>query len=224
MKWKYHEVKNDAPLSHSGIMAAAWYHLAWFGSLCCIGPTRRCWGLGSSSALLGFPRLDHRLALGAGPRCRWPARILRAAGARPAICAQPPAGVPQRSCSPAALGRGLLGLLGPALAARQEDSDGRTGTCSISTPILRRLIGKGAVAAAPRRRLTLSIESDELPAPPPMPSAPRSSASRPWRTSSPNSIDQVSIDYDSSQRAAGRDHPFLPRCHAAISERRRAVS
>src|SRR5690349_1109759 len=113
----------------SDIHPEAWSAGAWglaaglVGSLCCIGPsTAILLGLGASSALLGWT-LDRALALGGGA-------VLLLIGAllvwrRSRACELGPAA---RWRSPAlllisfALVYGLLGVLVPALAARQEDA------------------------------------------------------------------------------------------------------
>jgi len=110
--------------SNGEIRAGAWGLAAGLvGSLCCIGPSAAILlGLGSSSALLGLT-LDRRLALAGGAALLLAGLILalrrtRACQLRPGLRWRAPALL----LAGFALAYGLLGLLAPSLAARQEDA------------------------------------------------------------------------------------------------------
>jgi hypothetical protein len=113
-------------LLHSSfsIRSSAWGLLAGVaGSLCCLGPSAAVLlGLGSSSALFGL-QLDRPLALGAGGLLLLAGVALalrrgRACAVRPAARWRQPALI----LVSFVLAYGLLGLLAPWAAARQEDA------------------------------------------------------------------------------------------------------
>src|SRR3954447_5361825 len=118
------------------------------GSLCCIGPSAAVLlGLGSSSALLGFS-LDHTMALAGGAALLSAGALLAVRRAR--ACDLRPAArwhAPALMLTSFALAFGLLGLLAPALAARQEDA---AADAELAT-IQRQTHTPQVVAAAPQR-------------------------------------------------------------------------
>ena len=189
--------------SNSGIMAGTWgLASGLFGSLCCIGPSAAVLlGLGSSSALLGFS-LDHTLALAGGAALLLAGALLATRQAR--ACDLRPAArwrAPALMLASFALAFGLLGVLAPALAARQEDAatDAELAASqrqSLSLPQV------PAVAAAPQRRLTLSVERMSCP---PCAAAIRGALKRQPTVRAfvaETNNDQVTIDYDSGQISA----------------------
>jgi copper chaperone CopZ len=197
--------------SNSGIMAGAWgLASGLFGSLCCIGPSAAVLlGLGSSSALLGFS-LDHTVALAGGAALLLAGALLAARRAR--ACDQRRAArwrAPALMLASFALAFGLLGVLAPALAARQEDAatDAELAASqrqSLSLPQV------PAVAAAPHRRLTLSVERMSCP---PCAAAIRSALKRQPTVRAffaEADIDQVTIDYDSNQTSAKKLAAIIP--------------
>jgi copper chaperone CopZ len=181
--------------SHSGITAGAWgLASGLFGSLCCIGPSAAVLlGLGSSSALVGFS-LDHTVALAGGGALLLAGAMLalrraRACDLRPAARWRAPA----LMLASFALAYGLLGLLAPALAARQEDAAANAELAAMQ---------RQAVAVAPLHRLTLSVERMSCP---PCAAAIRGAikrqpAVRAFMAEAYN--DQVTIDYDTGQTSA----------------------
>jgi hypothetical protein len=133
--------------SSVSIRASAWGLLAGLaGSLCCLGPSAAVLlGLGSSSALFGL-QLDRPLALGIGAALLLAGIALalrrgRACAVRPAARWRQPALL----LVSFAVAYGLLGLLAPWAAARQEDA---------ASPSIAPL----AAAANHPRRATLIVE------------------------------------------------------------------
>jgi len=181
------------------------------GSLCCIGPSAAILlGIGSSSALVGLS-IDHGLSLAGG------AALLAAALLfglrRPRACAVRPA---MRWRTPAlmlvsfVLAYGLLGLLAPALAARQEDAAADSRPAAVQGQNLGFSAENERVGSAPRRRLTLIIEKMECP---PCAAHIRSLLKRkPFvrRFVAEAMNDQVTIDYDSSQVSAQKLVALFP--------------
>jgi hypothetical protein len=167
-------------------------------------------GLGSSSALLGFS-LDHTVALAGGATLLLAGAILASRRAR--ACDLRPAPrwrTPALMLASFALAYGLLGLLAPALAARQEDATANLAHVA-SQPLALSLRQGQAVAAAPRRRLTLSIEKMDCP-----PCAAsvrtvlkRQSVVRAFFAEAGN--DQVTIDYESGQASAKKLTALFPK-------------
>jgi hypothetical protein len=154
-------------------------------------------GLGSSSALLGLS-LDRRLALAGGGTLLLIGTALalrhsRACELRPSARWRTPA----LMVATFALVYGLLGVLLPALAARQEDA-----VAAVSAPV--------QAAAAPLRRLTLSVEKMDCP--------PCAAHVRALLRRKPfvhafvaeANIDQVTIDYDSHQISAQKLAALIP--------------
>ena len=192
------------------IMAGAWGLAAGIvGSLCCIGPSAAILlGLGASSALLGFTP-DRALTFGAG------AGLLLAGAAlawrRGRTCDLRPAArwrTPALMLTSFALAYGLLGLLVPALAARQEDTAANLAPLAVSSQALSLPPGQ-AVAAAPRR-LMLSIDKMDCP-----PCAAhirallrRKPFVRAFVAEAGN--DEVTIDYDSGQISAKKLAALFP--------------
>src|SRR3954447_13494331 len=156
--------------SNSEIRAGVWGLAAGVvGSLCCIGPSAAVLlGLGSSSALLGFS-LDHTVALAGGAALLLVGALL--AVRQPHTCHLGPAArwrAPALMLASFALAYGLLGLLAPALAARQEDAVADAAHAVSQGQSLSVWKAQPAVVAAPSRRLTLIVEKMEChPAPPP---------------------------------------------------------
>jgi hypothetical protein len=153
-------------------------------------------GLGSSSALLGLS-LDRRLALagGGGLLLIGTALALR----RSRACELRPSArwrAPALMLAMFALAYGLLGVLLPALAARQEDA-----VAAAPAPL---------AAGAPLRRLTLSVEKMDCP--------PCAAHVRALLRRKPfvhafvaeANIDQVTIDYDSQQISAQKLAALIP--------------
>jgi len=108
-----------------------------------------------------------------------------------------------------ALAFGLLGVLVPALAARQEDAAADTKLALAQRQALN-LPQVPAVGAAPQRRLTLSVERMSCP---PCAAAIRSALKR-QRTIraffAESDNDQVTIDYDSGQTTAKKLSAIIP--------------
>ena len=183
----------------SAIHASAWGLLAGLvGSLCCIGPSAAILlGLGASSVLLGFT-LDRALALGGGAALLVGGAVLavrraRACNLRPAARWRSVA----LMLASSALSYALLGLLVPALAARQED----TAAAAQQQPV---------VTAARLRRVTLSIEKMDCP---PCATHLRSALKRQKAVRAlvaETGNDEVKIDYDSSQTTANKLVAFIP--------------
>ena len=189
---------------NSGIVAGAWGFAAGLvGSLCCIGPSAAILlGLGSSSALLGLA-LDRTLTQAGGAALLLTGMVLalrrsRACDPRAARRWRAPA----LMLASFALAYGLLGLLAPTLAARQEDVESQRQ--SLNLVPLRAVEGPkvAGVAAAPRRRLTLLVEKMDCP---PCAAHIRALLKRKpfvrgfvaeWM------VDQVTIDYDGGQANA----------------------
>ena len=198
--------------SHSGIMAGAWgLASGLFGSLCCIGPSAAVLlGLGSSSALLGFS-LDHTAALAGGAALLLAGALLVARQAR--ACDLRPAArwrTPALMLASFVLAYGLLGLLAPALAARQEDARADAAHTAAQPQSLSLSKGQPAVAAAPLRRLTLIIEKMECP---PCAATVRTALKRQptVRTFAAEAYnDQVTIDYDSDRTSAKQLAALFP--------------
>jgi copper chaperone CopZ len=196
---------------NSGITAGAWgLASGLFGSLCCIGPSAAVLlGLGSSSALVGFS-LDHTVALAGGAALLLAGAMLavwraRACDLRPATRWRAPA----LMLASFALAYGLLGLLAPALAARQEDASADAQLVVPQSQALS-LPQSQAVAAAPLHRLTLSVERMSCP---PCAAAIRSAikrqpAVRAFMAEAYN--DQVTIDYDSGRTNAKKLAAIIP--------------
>jgi hypothetical protein len=197
--------------SHSGIMAGAWGLASGvFGSLCCIGPSAAVLlGLGSSSALMGFS-LDHTLALAGGLALLLPGSLLalrqaRACDLRPAARWRAPA----LMLVSFALAFGLLGVLAPALAARQQDAAADAELAVFQRQALS-LPQVPAVAAAPQRRLTLSVKKMDCP---PCAAAVRSLIKRQPTVRAfvaEAGNDEVMIDYDSSRTSAKKLARLIP--------------
>ena len=196
---------------HSGIKAGIWGLVSGlFGSLCCIGPSAAVLlGLGSSSALLGFS-LDHTLALAGGATLLLAGALLAVRRAR--ACDLRPAArwrAPALMLASFALAFGLLGVLAPTLAARQEDAAADAEHAASQRQALS-LPQVPAVAAAPQRRLTLSVEKMSCP---PCAAAIRSAIKR-QRTVRAFVAevynDQVTIDYDSGQTSAKKLAALIP--------------
>ena len=196
--------------SNSGIRAGAWGLVSGLvGSLCCIGPSAALLlGLGSSSALLGFT-LDRALAVGGGVALLLAGAVLawrraRACDLRPAARWRNPA----LMFASFALAYGLLGLLVPALAARQEDAAANLAPLVMSSQALRLPQGQ-AIAAAPRR-LMLSIEKMDCPpcAAPIRALLKRQPFVRAFVAEAGN--DEVTIDYDSGQTSAKKLAALFP--------------
>ena len=143
------------------IHAGVWGLVAGIvGSLCCVGPSAAILlGLGASSALLGFS-LDRTVALAGGAALLLAGLVLaqrrvRACDLRPAARWRAPA----LMLVSFAVVYGLLGILAPALAARQEDA-------AANSPQRQALMlpqGQQVAAAAAPRRLTLSILKMDCP-------------------------------------------------------------
>ncbi len=198
--------------SGSELRAGAWGLAAGLvGSLCCIGPSAAILlGLGASSALLGFT-LDRALALGGGTALLgvgllFALRRTHACDLRPATRWRNPA----LMLVSFALAYGLLGLLAPALAARQEDAAtiSELATSQRTTHNLSK--GQPAIAAAPIRRLTLIAEKMECP---PCAAHVRGLLKRkPFVRSfvAEANNEQVTIDYDSSQITAQAVLALIP--------------
>jgi hypothetical protein len=198
--------------SNSGIMAGAWGLASGLvGSLCCIGPSAAILlGLGSSSALLGFT-LDRALAFGggaalllAGAALAW--RRSRACDLRPLVRWR----IPALMLISFALAYGLLGLLAPALAARQEDAMIESALVAAQRQSLSVSNEQPAVAAAPLHRLTLIVEKMDCP---PCAATVRTALKRQptvhaFLAEAYN--DQVTIDYDSSQTSAKKLAALFP--------------
>jgi len=196
--------------SNSGIIAGAWGLAAGLiGSLCCIGPSAAILlGLGASSALLGFS-LDRTVTLAGGAALLLAGAILawrrgRACDLRPAARWRTPA----LMVAGFALAYGLLGLLAPALAARQEDAAANLVPLAVQSQALS--VPQGQVIVAAPRRLTLIIEKMDCP-----PCAAhlhgllkRKSFVRSFVAESGN--EQVMIDYDSSQTTAKAVFALIP--------------
>jgi copper chaperone CopZ len=198
--------------SNSGIAAGAWGVVAGIvGSLCCIGPSAAVLlGLGASSALLGFT-LDRVLALAggaalllAGALLAW--RRARACNPRPAARWRSPALV----LASFALAYGLLGLLAPALAARQEDAATDSERAALQRQSLSVSNEQPVVAAAPLHRLTLSIEKMDCPpcAAHVRSALKRQKAVRAFVAEEYN--DEVMIDYDSGRTSAKKLAALFP--------------
>jgi len=198
--------------SHSEICAGAWGVAAGIvGSLCCIGPSAAVLlGLGSSSALLGFS-LDHTSALAggavlllAGAMLAW--RRARACDLRPAARWRAPA----LMLVSFVLAYGLLGLLAPTLAARQEDTAANSEFATSQRQFLSLPREQPAVAAAPLRRLTLIVEKMECP---PCAATVRTALKRQPPVHAfvaEANNDQVTIDYDSGRTSAKKLAALFP--------------
>jgi copper chaperone CopZ len=179
--------------STSGVRAGAWGLLSGLvGSLCCIGPSAAVLlGLGSSSALLGLS-LDHTLALAGGGALLLAGVLLALRRAR--ACDMRPAtrwrtlALMLATC---AIAYGLLGLLLPALAARQEDAS----TIAFQP-------ARAPAAAITLRRITLNV--DQMTCPPCAAHIRALLKRKPFVRSffAETNIDQVTIDYNSSQTTA----------------------
>ena len=140
--------------SSFSIRNSVWGLLAGLaGSLCCLGPSAAVLlGLGSSSALFGF-QVERPLALGIGAALLLVGMTLARRRAR--ACAVRPAArwrQPALMLMSFALAYGLLGLLAPWAAARQEDA----AIASVAPPA-------APLADVPRpssgaRRATLIVE------------------------------------------------------------------
>jgi copper chaperone CopZ len=192
--------------SDSDIRAGAWGVAAGLvGSLCCIGPSAAVLlGLGSSSALFGLA-LDRGPALIGGAAlllvglgaAMWHARACQLrAGARwraPALMLA--------SC---VVAYGLLGLLAPILAAREEELAAAPASARAASVI------EAPVAAASPRRLTLTVEKMYCP---PCASHVRSALRRQPAVRdfvAEVDVDQVTIDYDSSRISAKKLIAIFP--------------
>jgi copper chaperone CopZ len=198
--------------SKSGIMAGVWGLVAGVvGSLCCIGPSAAILlGLGASSALLGVT-LDRALALAGGAALLLAGALLVVWRAR--ACDLHPSA---RWRNPAlllvsfALAYGLLGLLAPALAARQEEALAESALAASQGQALSVPQRPQPDAAAPFHRLTLIIEK--------MDCAPCAATVRTALKRQPTvrafvaeaNNDQVMIDYDSSQTSAKKLAALFP--------------
>jgi len=170
------------------IPSSAWGALAGLAaSLCCIGPSAAVLlGLGASSALFGL-QVARPLALAAGAALLlagliFALRRARACAARGAARWRQPA----LMLAAFALAYGLLGLLAPWAAARQED----VAVASVALP---------AAPAATLRRATLTI--DQMDCPPCAAHARSLLRRQPFVQGffAESGIDQVTIDYDSRQ-------------------------
>jgi copper chaperone CopZ len=166
-------------------------------------------GLGSSSALLGFS-LDHTLALAGGAALLLVGALLAVRRAR-ACDLRPTARwrAPALMLASFVLAFGLLGVLAPALAARQEDLAADADRAASQRQALS-LPQAPAVAAAPQRRLTLSVEKMYCP---PCAAAirgaiKRQSSVRAFVAEAYN--EQVTIDYDSGRTSAKKLAAIIP--------------
>jgi copper chaperone CopZ len=196
--------------SSSGIMGSAWGVTAGIvGSLCCIGPSAAVLlGLGASSAL-EFS-LDRTLALGGGAALLLAGAIL--ASRRAGACDLRPAArwrTLALMLASFALAYGLLGLLAPALAARQEDAAADSELAASQRQPLSLPQGQ-AVAAAPLRRLTLIVEKMDCPpcAATVRTALKRQPTVRAFIAEAGN--DQVTIDYDSGRTSAKKLAALFP--------------
>jgi copper chaperone CopZ len=155
---------------------------------------------------LGFS-LDHTMALAGGAALLSAGALLAARRAR--ACDLRPATrwhAPALMLASFALAFGLLGLLAPALAARQEDA---AADAELAT-IQRQTHTPQVVAAAPQRRLTLSVEKMNCP---PCAAAIRSAIKRqPTVRAFVAEVynDQVTIDYDSGRTSAKKLAALIP--------------
>jgi copper chaperone CopZ len=198
--------------SISGMIAGAWgFASGLVGSLCCIGPSAAVLlGLGSSSALLGFA-LDHTIALAGGAALLLVGAILASRQAR--ACDLRPAArwrTPALMLASFALAYGLLGLLAPALAARQEDAAADSELAASQRQSLSLSREQQAVVAAPRRRLTLIVEKMSCP---PCAATVRTALKRQPTVRAfvaEANNDQVTIDYDSSRTSAKKLAALFP--------------
>jgi copper chaperone CopZ len=194
------------------IQAGAWGLVAGVvGGLCCIGPSAAILlGLGASSALLGFT-LDRALTLGGGATLLLAGELLLARRGR--VCDLRPAArwrTLALMLASFALAYGLLGLLAPALAARQEDAAADAARAASQRQSLSVSKEQPAVAAAPSRRLMLVIEKMECPpcAATVRTALKRQPAVRAFVAEVYN--DQVTIDYDSGQTSAKKLVALFP--------------
>jgi copper chaperone CopZ len=190
------------------IHAGAWGLVAGIiGSLCCIGPSAAILlGLGASSALLGFS-LDRTVTLAGGVALLLAGVALACWRAR--VCELRPAArwrTPALMLISFALAYGLLGILAPALAVRQEDaatnSEQRQALVAPQEP--------QAVVAAEPRRLTLSIEKMDCPpcAATVRTALKRQKAVRAFVAETGN--DEVQIEYDSVRVTAKKLAALFP--------------
>jgi len=187
--------------SNSDIRAGAWGLAAGLvGSLCCIGPSAAVLlGLGASSALVGLT-FDRRLALASGAALLLAGLFFALRRAR--ACAPRAASrwrAPALMLVSFALAYGLLGVLAPTLAARQEEA---AAVVPAEAQPQAASVPKGLAAPAPPRRLTLIIDKMYCP---PCASHVRSALRRQPAVRAfvaEAYVDQVTIDYDSGQISA----------------------
>jgi copper chaperone CopZ len=171
-------------------------------------------GLGSSSALLGFS-LDHTVALAGGAALLLAGVLLAVRRAR--ACDLRPAArwrVPALMLASFTLAYGLLGLLAPALAARQEDAAANAELAASRRQDLS-LTSNLAAVPAPQRRLTLSVEKMSCP---PCAAAIRSAIKRQPTVRAffaETYNDQVTIDYDSGRTNAKKLAALIPAHYGA---------
>jgi len=164
-------------------------------------------GLGSSSALLGFT-LDRALAVGGGVALLLASAMLtwrraRACDLRPAARWRNPA----LMFASFALAYGLLGLLVPALAARQEDAANLVPLVMSSQAL--GLPQGQAIAAAPRRLMLSIVKMDCPPCAASVRTAlKRQRAVRAFVAEAGN--DEVTIDYDSGRTSAKKLAALFP--------------
>lgn len=198
------------------IMAGAWGLAAGIvGSLCCIGPSAAILlGLGGSAALLGFS-FDRTVAWAGGAALLLAGAVLawwraRACDLRPAVRWRSPA----LMLASFGLAYGLLGLLAPALAARQEDAAANLAPVAAQSQALSLPQGQ-AIAAAPRR-LTLSIAKMDCPpcAASVRTALKRQQAVRAFVAETGN--DEIKIDYDSGRTSAKKLAALFPARYGVI--------
>ena len=205
--------------SNRETVAGAWGLAAGVvGSLCCIGPSAAILlGLGASSALLGWT-LDRALTLGGGAALLLAGVVLawrraRACDLRPAARWHTLA----LMLGSFALAYGLLGLLIPALAARQEDATADAALAAAQRQALSMRQEQPVVATAALRRLTLSIEKMDCP---PCAAAIRSAIKRQPSVRAfvaEAGNDEVTIDYDSSQISTKKLAAIIPALHYGVT-------
>jgi hypothetical protein len=201
--------------SHSDIRAGAWGLAAGLvGSLCCIGPSAAVFlGLGASSALVGLT-FDRGLAQASGTLLLlaglfFALRRARACELRVATRWRAPA----LMLASFGLAYGLLGLLAPTLAARQEAA---AAVAPAEAQPQAASLPKGLAVAAPPRRLTLIIDKMYCP---PCASHVRSALRRQPAVRAfvaEAYVDQVTIDYDSSQTSAKKLAALFPASYGVM--------
>jgi copper chaperone CopZ len=167
-------------------------------------------GLGASSALLWLT-LDRALALGGGAALLLSGLLF--ALRRPRTCELRPTArwrTLALMLASFALGYGVLGLLAPVLAARQEDATADAAQAASQRQSLSVSKKQPAVAAAPSRRLTLIVEKMDCP---PCAATVRTALKRqPSVRAFVAEVynDQVTIDYDSGRTSAKKLAALFP--------------